>query len=260
MFSRRVQEEEPPKPKLHVFGIEGDDLGGLMHQCRERDPRLRRNAEDKAKAAISPFVELRCAGQTFRTSRQSHDIDPVWPDASFFFGGDGEHEPLEPDDDGQHVVECVVFSSGVLRPREIGRARIPYHGECAPWLNKGHQQRQPDQKSKKKAGEQLFAADLPLCRSLQARARPPLPLPRSAAPGASGPRGSGGVPGPRGACADEGTAQSGPPGCESSRPHASVQPQRPACAAKSEPWLAVLLLPLRFSPCPVHLPRPGAPR
>lgn len=136
MFSRRVQEEEPPKPKLHVFGVEGDDLGGLMHQCRERDPRLRRNAEDKAKAAISPFVELRCAGQTFRTSRQSHDIDPVWPDASFFFGGDGEHEPLEPDDDGEHVVECVVFSSGVLRPREIGRAKVPYHGECAPWLNK----------------------------------------------------------------------------------------------------------------------------
>ena len=142
MFGRRkVQEEEAaPRPRLHVFGVEGDDLTGQMAACVAETPIEQRQAEDKAKASVSAFVELRCVGQTMRTTTQAHDIDPVWADASFFFGGDDEHDVIPDDENGGHSVECIVYTTGLVRPREIGRATLAFDGEARNvegWSNRG---------------------------------------------------------------------------------------------------------------------------
>lgn len=130
MFSRRgtAAAVEVKKPRLHVFGIEADDVSGAMLRCRTKNALKRRQAELSAQAGLNLYVEISCGGKVARTTTQSTQIDPVWADASLFFGGDEMPELLEMEDEDQ-IITCRVMNTGVLRHTEIGHATFSFRGQ-----------------------------------------------------------------------------------------------------------------------------------
>jgi hypothetical protein len=123
MFSGKKEADEPPKPKLLVFGIEADDLTGQMRGFTEQNEGKRRAKEREIAAGVSSYVEVSCAGKTFKSKTQPNTIDPVWADAMFWFGDDDKTDVLQDD----KVVLTVKLSNG----REIGSATISYQGTRA---------------------------------------------------------------------------------------------------------------------------------